>query len=281
MKRLLSILLISSIALLTVCQALATEKTPETTMPGTSEPVLTVTLVDPQVTVPNSDDEPDIDIEVSGEFAASVIDVIPNHPVHPTEPAIPMLMLFQDSPFLLDINWNSAVLEKLSKGKHYIFTVKAELLDEERKALYLGHENVIDRLEIPELMRLFNLTISSVREVETFGMGTAADMISFNTFNYDDDLPTIYYNGQSFASEEIIGVYENIELVTKLHDLGAELVGIIETESDHEAPFSKLEASKVLLDLPVFFNKEDNVLYTLDKEGEIRRYEAFKVTIEP
>ena len=86
---------------------------------------------------------------------------------------------------------------------------------------------------------------------------------------------SIYYDGQLFRLEEIVGELSENKLAVKLIDLGAEKVGTIITETNHRWPSADLEASRLPVSLPVYYDQSNKLLYVVSEDGELRLLEPY------
>jgi hypothetical protein len=115
-------------------------------------------------------------IIVQGEFAARIIDIIPDY-VEDDRPRILLAALFQSKPFLLELP--EELLTEVSAGKAYLFKLQSKKLDENERRLLQGNEEYTSHLPLHVQIPLFGLTIASVEEAEDFGMGTSDNRIIF------------------------------------------------------------------------------------------------------
>lgn len=112
-----------------------------------------------------------------GEFAARVIDIIPDYVLDGETPRMLLVACYQTKPFLLEVA--DSLLETVSKGKTYRFVIEEKVLSGEALNLFQGNEKFIDNLSLNEQLLLFDLSIASVEEIEEDGMGVAENRITF------------------------------------------------------------------------------------------------------
>ncbi len=87
---------------------------------------------------------------------------------------------------------------------------------------------------------------------------------------------SIFYDGQLFQLEEIIGNFSGDELCGKLLELNAEKVGTIITETNYRWPSVDLEASRIPVSQPVYYDHTNRLLYSLFDDGSLRLLKPYQ-----
>ncbi len=131
----------------------------------------------PENTDAEAEEKKTVPVTVKGEFAAHVIDIIPDYVFDGETPKILLVACFQMKPFLLEVS--DALLATISKDKSYLFTIEEKVLRAEFSRIYHADENLIPELPIGLLISLFELSISSIEEIDELGMGVSDNCISF------------------------------------------------------------------------------------------------------
>ena len=90
---------------------------------------------------------------------------------------------------------------------------------------------------------------------------------------YDDggiQISTVYYDGQLYELDDIVGTYSQTDLEAKVDELGAKYVGSIQEETNFRWPSQNLEASRLNVSQPIYYNKDKMLLYISYEDGELR-----------
>lgn len=90
---------------------------------------------------------------------------------------------------------------------------------------------------------------------------------------YDDggiQISTVYYDGQLYELDDIVGTYSQTDLEAKVDELGAKYVGSIQEETNFRWPSQNLEASRLNVSQPIYYNKDKMLLYISDEDGKLR-----------
>ncbi len=117
-------------------------------------------------------------VTARGEFAAHVIDIIPDYVLDGDTPRVLLVACYQAKPFLLEVS--DSLLATIGKDKTYLFVIEEKALSGEALKLFKGNENFIDNLSLNEQLLLFDLSIASVEEIQEDGMDVSENRITFD-----------------------------------------------------------------------------------------------------
>ncbi len=86
---------------------------------------------------------------------------------------------------------------------------------------------------------------------------------------------SIFYDGTLYYVDSVVGSFTKDDLDRKILELGAVYVGLIRTETNHRWPSADLEASRLPVSLPVYYDKTDQTLYVVFDE-ELRSLSPYQ-----